>query len=287
MWASTNYIRPCKEKQNSCMNNLIVSKFMFSLLSAFFCLALIVIYLPIIVMIVFSFNSGKYQTLPFREPTFEWYVNLIADSSFINSFFTSLMMASLASVFATILGFLAAYAFSKAKIPAHALLFGIVVCPLVIPMILIGIGMRLQIVSVGIQPALWLVLLGQTLYVLPLAVINLKNRIDKIPKSMEEASISLGSSRLKSIVLILAPICAPSLFATLLLTFTFSFDEFVIAYFLTNFEITLPIRIWTSLVTGFEPKINAVGPAVFIFSVTLGLIAQFILLFKQAELNKH
>lgn len=129
------------------MNNLIVSKFMFSLLSAFFCLALIVIYLPIIVMIVFSFNSGKYQTLPFREPTFEWYVNLIADSSFINSFFTSLMMASLASVFATILGFLAAYAFSKAKIPAHALLFGIVVCPLVIPMILIGIGMRLQIVT--------------------------------------------------------------------------------------------------------------------------------------------
>jgi spermidine/putrescine transport system permease protein len=269
------------------MNNLIVSKFMFSLLTAVFCVALIVIYLPIIVMIVFSFNSGKYQTLPFREPTFEWYVNLIADSSFINSFFTSLMMASLASVFATILGFLAAYAFSKAKVPAHALLFGIVVCPLVIPMILIGIGMRLQIVSVGIQPALWLVLLGQTLYVLPLAVINLKNRIDKIPKSMEEASISLGSTRLKSIVLILAPICAPSLFATLLLTFTFSFDEFVIAYFLTNFEITLPIRIWTSLVTGFEPKINAVGTAVFIFSVTLGLIAQFILLFKQAELNKH
>ena len=269
------------------MNNLIVSKLMFLILTAFFCVSLIIIYLPIIVMIVFSFNSGKYQTLPFREPTFEWYVALIADSSFINSFFTSLMMASLASVFATILGFLAAYAFSKAKVPAHALLFGIVVCPLVIPMILIGIGMRLQIVSIGIEPALWLVLLGQTLYVLPLAVINLKNRIDKIPQSMEEAAISLGSSRLKSIILILAPICAPSLFATLLLTFTFSFDEFVIAYFLTNFEITLPIRIWTSLVTGFEPKINAVGTAVFMFSLTLGLIAQFILLFKQTEIREH
>ena len=102
------------------MNNLIVSKFMFSILTAFFCLSLMVIYLPIIVMMIFSFNSGKYQTLPFREPTFEWYVALIADSSFINSFLTSLMMASLASVFATILGFLAAYAFSKAKVPAQA-----------------------------------------------------------------------------------------------------------------------------------------------------------------------
>ena len=90
------------------MNGLIVNKFMLLILTAFFCLSLIVIYLPILVMIVFSFNSGKYQTLPFREPTFEWYVSLIADNSFINSFFTSLMMASLASIFATNLGFLAA-----------------------------------------------------------------------------------------------------------------------------------------------------------------------------------
>ena len=68
------------------MNNLIVSKRMSVDLTAFFCIALLVIYLPILVMIIFSFNSGKYQTLPFREPTFEWYVNLIADRSFIESF---------------------------------------------------------------------------------------------------------------------------------------------------------------------------------------------------------
>ena len=269
------------------MNDLIVNKSISAVLTAFFCIALFVIYLPILVMIIFSFNSGKYQTLPFREPTFEWYVNLIADRSFIESFFTSIVMASLASLAATSLGFLAAYAFSKAKVPLHTLFLGLILCPLVIPIILIGIGIRLQVVSIGIQPALWLVLIGQTLYVLPLAVINLKNRIDKIPNSIEEAAISLGSSRFTSICLILVPICAPTIFATILLTFTFSFDEFVIAYFLTNFEITLPIRIWTSLVTGFEPKINAVGTAVFIFSLTLGLIAQFILLFKQTETQKN
>ena len=264
------------------MRELAVSRPVFILLTAFFCAALSIIYLPILVMIIFSFNSGRYQTLPFREPTFEWYVNLVADSSFVDSFFTSLFMASLASIAATALGFLAAYAFSKAKIPFYSLFFGLILSPLVIPIILIGIGMRLQIVSVGIEPALWLVLVGQTLYVLPLAVINLKNRIDKIPKSIEEAGISLGSGRLHLIVFILVPICAPTIFATILLTFTFSFDEFVIAYFLTNFEITLPIRIWTSLVTGFEPKINAAGSAVFMFSLILGFIAQFILLFKQS-----
>ena len=156
-------------------------------------------------MIIFSFNSGKYQTLPFREPTFEWYMNLIADRSFIESFFTSIVMASLASLAATSLGFLAAYAFSKAKVTLNSLFLVLILCPLVIPIILIGIGIRLQVVSIGIQPALWLVLIGQTLYVLPLAVVNLKNRIDKIPSSIEEAAISLGSSRLNSICLILVP----------------------------------------------------------------------------------
>ena len=69
--------------------------------------------------------------------------------------------------------------------------------------------------------------------------------------------------------------------ATLLLTFTFAFDEFVIAYFLTNFEITLPIKIWTTLVTGFDPVINAVGVAVFLFSMTLGLLAQAVFMRKE------
>ena len=104
------------------MRELTVSRPVFIVLTAFFCAALSIIYLPILVMIIFSFNSGRYQTLPFREPTFEWYVNLVADSSFVDSFFTSLFMASLASIAATALGFLAAYAFSKAKIPFYLML---------------------------------------------------------------------------------------------------------------------------------------------------------------------
>ena len=108
------------------MRELTVSRPVFILLTAFFCAALSIIYLPILVMIIFSFNSGRYQTLPFREPTFEWYINLVADSSFVDSFFTSLFMASLASIAATALGFLAAYAFSKAKIPFYSLFFGLI-----------------------------------------------------------------------------------------------------------------------------------------------------------------
>ena len=250
-------------------------------LALLFGLAIVTIYLPIAVMIVFSFNSGRYQTLPFREPTLSWYLRIAEDRGFVDGLANSLLLATGASLLATTIGFLAAYGFHKARLPGKPLLLALVLAPLAVPLILIGIGMRLQITAIGLQPALWIVLLGQTVYVLPLAVLNLRARIAQVPPSLEEAALSLGAGRLRAIFGIVAPVCGSTLAATLLLTFTFAFDEFVIAYFLTNFQTTLPIKIWTTLVTGFDPTINAVGTGVFLFSLTLGVVAQVFLLSRQ------
>lgn len=246
-----------------------------------FAFATAIIYLPIAVMAVFSFNSGRYQTLPFREPTLNWYVQLARDQSFLDGLVNSLVIASGAALLATFLGFLAAYGFHKARLPGKPVLLGLVLAPLVVPLILVGIGMRLQLSALGLQPSLWFVLFGQTVYVLPLAVLNIRARLAHVPASLEEAATSLGASQTRAILEIVAPACASTLLATLLLTFTFAFDEFVIAYFLTNFQITLPIKIWTTLVTGFDPKINAAGTVVFLFSLTLGVAAQCVLLVRQ------
>jgi spermidine/putrescine transport system permease protein len=217
---------------------------------------------------LFSFNSGRYQTLPFREPTLQWYVRMAEDGGFVDGLVNSLVIACLASLLATTLGFLAAYGFHRSRLPARAVLLGLVLAPLAVPLILIGIGMRLQITALGISPV----------YVLPLAILNLRTRIMRVPPSLEEAALSLGAGRLRAIFGIVAPACGSTLVATLLITFTFAFDEFVIAYFLTNFQLTLPIRIWTTLVTGFDPTINAVGTAVFLFSLAVGIMAQAVLL---------
>lgn len=250
-------------------------------LGLLFAVTLVVVYLPLAVMMVFSFNSGRYQTLPFREPTLDWYVRLAADRGFIDGLLNSLAIAAGASLLATTLGFLAAYGFHRARLPGKPLLLGLVLAPLAVPLLLIGIGMRLQITALGLQPALWLVLLGQTVYVLPLAILNLRARIARVPPSLEEAALTLGAGRLRALFGIVAPACGATLLATIMLTFTFAFDEFVIAYFLTNFEVTLPIKIWTTLVTGFDPTINAVGTAVFLFSLTVGVAAQAVLLARQ------
>jgi len=144
----------------------------------------------------------------------------------------------------------------------------------------LGISLRFYLTSKGYEPSLFLVSIGQSIFVMPLAILNLSNRMSQIPKNLEEAAWSLGSSRIRSMFEIILPSCKFSLIATFILTFTFAFDEFIIAYFLTNFSITLPIKIWTSLVTGFDPAINAIGTVVFLTSLTLGLISQLLFLKK-------
>ena len=235
-----------------------------------------IIYLPILVMVVFSFNSGRYQVMPFRQFTWQWYERVFLDAQYVGGLFNSIVVAGSVSITATVIAFACAYSLVNADFRGKTAVTLLVLAPLAVPLILIGISLRLYFVSIGFEPSLGLVYAGQVLYVLPLAVLNLRNRIAQIPKSHEEAAWALGASRLRAIIEIVLPACKLAIVATLIITFTFAFDEFVIAYFLTNFSITLPIKIWTSLVTGFDPAINAAGAMVFSFSMILGIVAQIL-----------
>ena len=246
--------------------------------------AAFIIYLPILVMIVFSFNTGRYQVMPFRSFTWDWYARVFQDAQYVSGFLNSVTIAAAVSVTATVIAFACAYSLVNARFPGKTAVTLLVLAPLAVPLILIGISLRLYFVSIGFEPSLGLVYFGQVLYVLPLAVLNLRNRIAQIPKSHEEAAWALGASRIRAIIEIVLPACKLAVVATLIITFTFAFDEFVIAYFLTNFSITLPIKIWTSLVTGFDPAINAVGVMVFSFSMALGVVAQ--LLFMRRDVRR-
>ena len=256
----------------------------FSLLNNFlyilFATIVSLIYLPILVMIVFSFNSSKYQIMPFRNFTTSWYQRVLTDSQYIEGLSNSLIVSISVSLFATLLAFFCAYSLVNSNFKGKSFLNLFFLTPLVVPLILIGISLRFFLTSKGYEPSLFLVAIGQSIFVMPLAILNLSNRMSQIPKNLEEAAWSLGSSRLRSMFEIVLPSCKFSLIATFILTFTFAFDEFIIAYFLTNFSITLPIKIWTSLVTGFDPAINAIGTIVFLTSLTLGLISQILFLKK-------
>ncbi|MBI1383765.1 MAG: ABC transporter permease subunit [Rhizobiales bacterium] len=254
-----------------------------TLLTGLFALVVVAVYAPIVVMAIFSFSSARFQTLPFRDATLEWYVRVFSDGQYSAGFLNSILVAGAVALTATTVGFLCAYSLVNARFPGKTAVTLLVLAPLAVPLLLVGISLRLYFVRMGIEPSLWLAYLGQVLYVLPLAVLNLRNRLAQIPKSHEEAAWALGASRARAIWEIVLPSCRFAIVATLILTFTFAFDEFVIAYFLTNFSITLPIKIWTTLVTGYDPTINALGTMVFLFSMVLGLVAQLLFMRKDVR----
>lgn len=249
-------------------------------LALVFWLTAVVIYLPIVVMAVFSFSAARYQILPIPAYTTDWYVRVFTDGQYSEGFLNSIVLAGSVSLIATLIGFACAYSLVNARFPGKTAVTLLILAPLAVPLLLVGISLRIWTTLLGLQPSLQLAGAGQVLYVLPLAVLNLRNRIAQLPKSHEEAAWALGASRLRAIVDVVIPACRTSLVATFLLCFTFAFDEFVIAYFLTNFSVTLPIKIWTTLVTGFDPTINALGTMVFGFSLTLGVTAQWLLMRK-------
>jgi spermidine/putrescine transport system permease protein len=253
------------------------------LLALLFWVTATVIYLPIGVMAVFSFSSARYQILPFQDFTTQWYLRVFTDGQYTAGFINSLVLAATVSLAATLIGFACAYSLVNSRFPGKTAVTLLVLAPLAVPLLLVGIALRIWTQQLGLQPSLPIAGVGQVLYVLPLAVLNLRNRIAQVPKSHEEAAWALGASRLRAIAGIVLPACRVSLIATFLLCFTFAFDEFVIAYFLTNFSITLPIKIWTTLVTGFDPTINALGTMVFVLSLALGVTAQWLLMRKDAS----
>ena len=243
-------------------------------LALVFALALLLIYLPLAVMIVYSFNSARFPSFPFQAFSTRWYERLFANTDWWDAFVNSVTVAAGASLTATAIAFLCAYSLVNARFKGKNAFTLFVLAPLAVPLILLGLSLRVYMFHLGLRPSLVFVFLGHVVFVLPLAILNLRNRIARIPSSLEQAAWDLGASRLTSLRLIILPQCRLALIATVLLTFTFAFDEFIVAYFLTSFEQTLPIKIWISLLTGFDPTVNAVGTLVLLFSLTLGVAAQ-------------
>lgn len=243
---------------------------------------LLVIYAPMGLVLLFSLNSGRFLTFPLESFSLEWYQLLFADSTFVASLKNSLILSTSISLAATSLGFLGAYALVHSHFRGKTLLTQFLITPLAVPGILLGMALRVYCFRLGWQFSLFTAFLGHLLVALPLAVLLLRARIQQIPLSLEEAAWNLGAQRWRSLLEIVLPLCLPGLIASLLLTFTLSFDEFIIAYLLTQFEITLPIKIWTLLITGFDPTVNAIGSLVFLLSLSVALMAQ-LLLFKREK----
>ena len=176
----------------------------------------------------------------------------------------------------------AAYAFARYKLPASGLQGALIVAPMTVSTLIIGLGLLSLLSRLNVSLSLWTVGIGHVVINLPLCFAITYAAMGDHQKNAERAARDLGAPEWKVLTLISAPMLAAPLAAAFFLSVTFSWDEFIIAFLLTRFDVTLPVEIWSMLRSGLSPATNAVGSLVFLVSISAVLLME-ILLFRRAR----
>jgi len=236
------------------------------------------IFLPVIVLVVFSLQSTAFPIPPFTGPSLRWYKAVLGDARLTSALANSLLVAALSSFIAAALGFLAAWGFARFTLPGSALLRGLITLPLTVSYLIIGMGLLVLFNWAGLPKSLTAAGIGHVVINLPLCFAIIYSQMGDHQINIERAARDLGAREWQVLTMVTLPIMWPAIFASLFLSMTFSWDEFVISFLLTRFDTTLPVEIWNLLRSGLNPKTNAVGSMVFGVSVLLAIAFELILL---------
>jgi spermidine/putrescine transport system permease protein len=242
------------------------------LLAACAALVFAFLYLPIAVLVVYSFNREGVGGFPPRHFTLDWYRQLFADSAIWDSVLNSLLVAAGAVALSLTLGLFAALALDRASFPGKALFRRLVLLPLILPGIITGLSLLLFAVRVHLELSLTTIFLGHGTALISVATTELFAGLQKMDRRQEEASLDLGATPWRTFWFITLPNLKLSLIAAALLIFTLSMDEIAVTFFLYGREYTLPLEIWGRLRRGITPEINAVSSLIFAVSVVLIIV---------------
>jgi spermidine/putrescine transport system permease protein len=230
------------------------------------------IYLPIVVLIVYSFNRDGVGGFPPRHFTFDWYRQLFADGAIWDAVLNGVIVAAASVALALTLGLLAALALDRANFPGKALFRRLVLLPLILPGIITGLSLLMFAVVVHLPLSLLTVFLGHGTALISVATTELFAGLQKIDRAQEEASLDLGATPWQTFWRVTLPNLKLSLIAAGLLIFTLSMDEIAVTFFLIGRDNTLPLEIWGRLRRGITPEINAISTLIFALSVALIVI---------------
>lgn len=235
------------------------------------------LYLPMIFLPLFSFNDSAFISFPLSGFTTRWYEEMAQDEQMRASLFASLKVGVFASIASTVIGLMTARAITRYAPRGGNAVATFIGLPLFIPDIVLGIAMLILFTMVEIPLSLLTVTAAHVLICLPFAVAVLVARMEGFDRSLEEASHDLGENAFGTFLRLNLPLVAPGLIASLLLTFVVSFDEFLIAYFLSGETPTLPVYIWAQLRFPYKlPSILALGSAILMFSCLLIVLAELV-----------
>lgn len=225
------------------------------------------LYLPIAVLILYSFNGQGVGGFPPRNLTFDWYRILFADGEIWDSVLNSLQVAFAAVAIALLFGVPAALALDRAQFPGKTVFRRLVLLPLILPGIITGLSLAMLFKLATIKTSLLTIILGHGTALISVATTEVFAGLQKLDHAQEEASLDLGANYWQTFWRVTLPHLKLSIIGAALLIFTLSMDEIAVSFFLIGRDNTLPLEIWGRLRRGITPEINAVSTIIFVFSL--------------------
>jgi spermidine/putrescine transport system permease protein len=239
-------------------------------LRGFFGLVVVFLYAPILILVVFSFNSSAVPAFPLGGFTLHWYHQFLENSELRSALTTSAFVAALSSTAAVALGVLAAKALSRRRFRGKAAVSALLLSPLVIPYVVLGISLLLLFHTLGVPRSVLTVVIGHVVISLPYTILVLVPRLDQIDVSLEEAAYDLGAGRLRTFRAITLPLILPAVVSAFLIGFTTSFDEYAVASFVVGPRVTFPIYLYSALRFPNQlPQVIAVAVVVLVVSLVV------------------
>jgi spermidine/putrescine transport system permease protein len=236
---------------------------------------MVFLYAPVVLLPIFAVNDSTIIAFPLTGVTGEWFGLLWTTEALHAAVRNSMIVAVSTAVLSTLLGLFAARAVARFVFPFQRGIMGLVMLPLVLPEIIIAVALLIVLIQLGLSLSLWTVVLGHVLICTPFAIAVLSSSFRGLDQSLEEASFDLGETRWGTFRRVTLPLVMPGVISSLLITFTISLDEFIIAFFLTGTDVTLPVYIWSQLRFPAKlPSVMALGTVLLTLTVALLVLAE-------------
>ncbi len=230
------------------------------------------IYLPMLVVVIYSFNPESVNVFPMRGFSLRWYRIMAENETLISALKISLGIAVGGTIIGLLLGIPGALALARYEFRGKKILERIVLLPLTLPGIVTGVAMLSFFPLMGVPVSLYAVLIGHGTFLIAITLTQVFARLKRIDPSLEEASADLGAPPVTTFFRVVLPNIRTAIIGSVLLSFTLSLDEIPVTFFLIAGDNTLPIQIWAMMRRGISPEVNAISTLVFLGSITLILL---------------
>jgi spermidine/putrescine transport system permease protein len=233
-------------------------------------------YLPILVLALFSFNKSRYSA-KWESFTFDWYARLFNDDRILAALQTSLVVALVSVGLSAVIGTLMAIGLTRYQFPGKGLYRGIAYLPLMIPDIAIAVGTLVFLATLTIPLSLWTIIGAHVVFCLAYIAIAVSTQLAKLDPHLEEAAQDLGATPVQALLRVILPQLVPGIISGCLLAFVLSMDDLLIASFTSgNGASTLPMEIFGRIRTGVKPDINALSVLLILGSGAIAFIAEYV-----------